>query len=31
MHGLSQDESREVTFESFEKGKENRFDESKKR
>ena len=31
MHGVCEYESKELTFELFEKGKENRFDESKKR
>ena len=31
MHGVSEYEPKEDTFELFEKGKENRFDESKER
>ena len=31
MHGISEDEPKEGTFELFEKGKQNSFDESKQR
>ena len=31
MHSVSEHERKEDTFELFEKGKENRFDESKQR